>query len=290
MSIYVECTGSKGKKNTGAKEQCIEGIMIRPALAVPGFQFDTIADAKDLAKWNEAVAAKQLFPLYDVEELTTANTEDTFFEGRSKQYKTATGKKITTFTSILGLCSHSALKSFSGSEMKLFEFTEDGAIKGVNTLTGGVTGQSVTLNVAKRLDATADRPPSTLVTINYSDYNEFEDDGVIIRPDWRASELFGIFDATLAQVSASSTVIKLTVGIGCGGSDEMLETLVLANFIVRNLSGVIQTVTFTAADSDGVYTLTGTGFATGYTVELNGVVTQTGLSYESPEKLSITVS
>jgi len=291
MSIYVQCKGkNQDKKNTGAKDQCIEGLMIRTAVAVPGFKFDSKDDALDLDKWNEAVAAKQLFPLYDAEEVTTANTEPTYFEGRSRQYLTAEGKKITTFTSILGLCSHSALKSFGNTELKLFEFTEDGAIKGVNTDDGGVTGQSVTLTVGKRLDATADRPPSTLVTINYLDSDEFEDDGFVGRPTWRAADLYGIFDATLTQVSASATVIKLTVGVGCAGTDELIETLVLANFVVKNLTGVTQTVTFTAPDPDGVYTLTGTAFASGFTVELAGVVTVGDMSYESPEPLVIVVT
>jgi len=291
MSIYVQCKGkNQDKKNTGAKDQCIEGLMIRTAVAVPGFKFDSKDDALDLDKWNEAVAAKQLFPLYDAEEVTTANTEPTYFEGRSRQYLTAEGKKITTFTSILGLCSHSALKSFGNTELKLFEFTEDGAIKGVNTDDGGVTGQSVTLTVGKRLDATADRPPSTLVTINYLDSDEFEDDGFVGRPTWRAADLYGIFDATLTQVSASATVIRLTVGVGCAGTDELIETLVLADFVVKNASGVNQIVTFTAPDANGVYTLTGTAFASGFTVELVGVVTVGDMSYESPEPLVIVVT
>jgi hypothetical protein len=291
MGIFVQCKGkNQDKKNTGAKDQCIEGLMIRTAVAIPGFKFDSREDVLDLDKWNEAVAAKQLFPLYDAEEVTTANTEPTYFEGRSRQYLTAEGKKITTFTSILGLCSHSALKSFGNTELKLFEFTEDGAIKGVNTDDGGVTGQSVTLTVGPRLDATADRPPSTLVNINYLDKDEFEDNGYVGRPSWRASELYGIFDATLTQVSASATVIRLTVGVGCAGTDELIETLVLANFVVKDLAGDVVVVTLTAADPDGIYTLTGTAFASGFTVSLAGVVTEGDMSYESPEPLVIVVT
>lgn len=291
MGIFVKCKGkNQDKKNTGAKEQCIEGIMIRTAVGIPGFKFDSREDAEDLDKWNEAVAAKNIFPLFEAEEVTTANTEPTYFEGRRRQYLTAEGKKVTTYTSILGLCSHNALKSFGDTPLQLFEFTEDGAIKGVNTDDGGVKGQSITLNVGPRLDATADRPPSTLVTINYLNKNEFEDNGWIGRPTWNESELFGIFDVTLSQVSASATVIKLTAGVGCSGSDELVETFVLANFVVRNLSGVIQVVTFTAPDANGVYTLTGTGLASGFTVELVDVVTVGDISYETPEPLVLVVT
>lgn len=291
MGVYQECgTSAKGKANTGAKEQCLEGIMTLPVLTLPDFKFDSLEDAKDITKWEEAIANKQMWPLYSPEEITTANTEDTFFEGRTKQYLTAKGKKITTYTAILGLCSHSALTTFSGLDLRQFEFTEDGKVKGVIDEDGKVYGQSVTLTVAKRLDATADRPPSTLVTINYNDYTELEQDGAIFIPGFRSSELFGIFDVHMTQVSASATSIRLTVANGCAGGGDNILSFVLANFIVRNLAGVVQTVTFTAPDANGVYTLTGTGFATGFTVELDGVVTVGGLSYESPEPLVITVT
>ncbi len=292
MAVYQECVGESGAlKNTGAKEQCLEGILIKAVLAVPGFTFASITAAKTKATWDAAIAAKNIFPLYDVEELTSANTEDTFFEGRTKQYRTASGKKVSTFTSMLGLCSHSALKSFHNKEMQMFEFTEDGAIKGVNAEDGKIKGQDVVLNIGKRLDATADRPPSTLITVSYKDANQLEDDGAILRPGtWSAADLFGIFDIDLLQVSASSTIIKLTASDGCAGGGENVTSFEDADFVIRDLSGTIVTHTFTEADADGVYTLTGTGFADGYTVELDGVITQTGLSFETPEPLVLVVT
>jgi hypothetical protein len=292
MSVYQECKGSGGEsKNTGAKEQCLEGLFIKPALAIPGFTFASATAAKDKANWDTAIAEKKIIPLYDVEELASANTEDTFFEGRTRQYRTASGKKVSTFSSFLGLCSHVALKSYHGKEMQLFEFTEDGAIKGVINDDGTIKGQDVVLNVGKRLDATADRPPSTLVTVNYKDHNQLEDNGAILRPDgWGATDIFGIFDVNIVQVSASATVIKVKVQEGCAGGGENLTSLEDGDLVVKNLAGAVQTVSFVSADADGIYTLTGTGFASNFTVGLNGVVTQTGISYESPEPLKITVT
>lgn len=292
MAVYVECKGSNGKsKNTGATEQCLEGLFTKPAVGIPGFSFESVEDAKDKSKWDAAVAAKKIFPLYDVEELASANTEDTVFEGRTRQYITSQGKKVSTFTSFLGLCSHSALKSFHKKDMQLFEFTEDGAIKGVINADGTVKGQDVVLNVGKRLDATADRPPSTPVTINYKDYNQFEDNGTVLRPEsWGAGDLFGIFDVHLRQVSASATQIRLTTSTGCAGGDDLVTSFTLANITVRDLAGAVVTVTLVPADADGVYTLTGTNFATGFTVSLTGVVSQVGIAYESPEPLKITIT
>lgn len=290
--VYQECKNKKkAKKNTGAKEQCLEGLTIKTAVHVPGFSFESIADAKDKTKWDAAVAAKKVIPLYEVEELASANTENTVFEGRRNQYITAEGKKISTYNSFLSLCSHSALKSYHKSELGLFEFTEDGAIKGVIEDDGTVKGQAIVMNVGKRIDPLADRPASTGVTLNYKDFNEFEDDGAIFRPEgWGADDLYGIFDITINQVSATSTEIKFTATDGCSGGDEEITSFLAANIVVKDLDGATESVTFVPADSEGVYTVTGTGFATGFTIGLNGVVTQTGTSYETPEPTKIKVT
>lgn len=292
MAIYQECnSSSKGKANTGAKEQCLEGIMILPVLTEMDFKFATLEDAKDITKWEEAIAAKKMWPLYVPEEITTANTEDTYFEGKNEQYLTAEGKKITTYTSMLGLCSHAALATFRGAKMRQLEFTEDGKVKGLMNDDGEVYGQAVKLNVAKRLDPTADRPASTLVTTNYLDYKELEEDGAIFVPDFRASELYGIFDVHLQLVSATATNIKVKALDGCAGGGGAITSFVSGDFVVKNAAGAVQSVTFTAADTDGVYTLTGTAFATGYTVELDGVVTTAGgMSYEDIKPITITVT
>jgi len=290
--VYQECKNKKkAKKNTGAKEQCLEGLTIKTAVHVPGFSFESIADAKDKAKWDAAVALKKVIPLYEVEELASANTEDTVFEGRRNQFITSEGKKISSYNSFLSLCSHSALKSYHKSELGLFEFTEDGAIKGVINDDGTVKGQSIVMNVGKRIDPLADRPASTGVTLNYKDFNEFEDDGAIFRPEgWGADDLYGIFDITINQVSATSTEIKFTATDGCSGGDEEITSFLAANIVVKDLDGATESVTFVPADSEGVYTVTGTGFATGFTIGLNGVVTQTGTSYETPEPTKIKVT
>lgn len=287
--VYQECKNKKkNKKNTGAKEQCLEGLTIRTAVHIPGFSFDSVEDSKDIAIWNTAIAAKQIIPLYEVEELASANTENTVFEGRRNQYITAEGKKITTYNSFLSLCSHSALKSYHKAELGLFEFTEDGAIKGVINEDGTVKGQSIVMNVGKRIDPLADRPASTQVTLNYKDANELEDDGAILRPEgWGADDIFGIFDVTLVQVSATPTEIKFKAVTGCAGGDEEITSFLAANIIVKDDTGGTETVSFVAADSDGIYTVTGTAFADNFTVGLNDVVTQSGTSYESPEPLVI---
>lgn len=288
--MYIECSAEDSSfQNTGAVEQCLEGLTIRTAVAIPGFSFPSIEAAKTKSLWDAAIAAKQIFPLYEAEEWTSANTEDTVFEGRSRQYVTAKGKKIITYSSFLGLCSYRALRSFDKKDVQLFEFTEDKAIIGSQ---GGATikGQEVVLNIGQRLPATADRPPSALVTINYKDRDDLELNGAILRPDWNHIELQGIFDVTLEQVSAASDSIKFKAVTGCAGGDTNLLSLEAADVELLDASGDVHASSFVAADADGVYELTGTGFADDFTLGLVGVITKPAGSYESPSVLVIEVT
>lgn len=86
---YVECGSKKTSyKNTGAKKQCTLKKTVRYAVAVKGFSFDSIADAKDKAKWDAAVKDKKLFPLYDAEEYAIADTEAAYWEGENTRLET----------------------------------------------------------------------------------------------------------------------------------------------------------------------------------------------------------
>lgn len=289
--VYHECkTGESGLKNTGAKEQCLVGVTVRYAVGKPGFTFPNVAGVKSKTAWDTAVAAKNIFPLYDVNEFAIADTEATFYEGKVKRYETGRAKKIRTFRTIVGSCSYYALSTFNEKEMEVYEFTEDGYIKAVKTSTGTIKGQKAKINVGRLQDAIDGTPQSAVITINYSDFNEYEQNGAnILTEDWSYTDLYGIFDVAINIVSASSTQIKFKVIEGCAGGGESVTTLESTDVIVKNASGAIQTVSFVTADTDGVYTVTGTGFATDFTVSLNGVVNSAGNSYEAIEPTKITV-
>ncbi len=288
---YVEC-GSKKRnhKNTGAKKQCILKKTIRYAVAVKGFSFDSIEAAKDKASWDAAVKAKKLFPLYDAEEYAIADTEAAYWEGENTRLETTAAKKIRTFRSVLGLCSYNALKSFDGQEMQAFEFTTDPGIKAVLTEDGKVKGQTVVLNVGRLQDSTAEMPQNATTTVNYKDFNEREDFGADLRSEWSYLELYGIFDAFINIVSASATDIKFKVLSGCGSGDDLVTEFKSSDVEVRDASGAVVSVSFVEADPEGVYTVTGTGLATGYTIGLKGVVSIDDMSFETPEPTKITLT
>ncbi|QYS85411.1 hypothetical protein JJC03_09180 [Flavobacterium oreochromis] len=288
--VYHECkNGDTGLKNTGAREQCLVGVTVRYMVAIPGFSFANVDELKDLSKINQYVKEKKLYPLYDVNEYAVADKEATFYEGKTYSYETGKAKKVRTFKSVVGSCSYNALSSFNEKEMQAFEFTEDGYIKAVITADKKIKGQTIKLNVGRLQDAVDGTPQSTLVTVNYKDFKEYEQNGANVLIDYSYSDVYGIFDVTLLQVSASATEIKFKVKEGCAGGGTSVTTLTASDIVVRNTAGAIQSVSFVTATSDGVYTLTGTTFTTGYTVSLNNVVASAGNNYEALEKLKVTV-
>ena len=288
-NLIVECSkAEQSQKNTGADEQCLEGVVIRHALATTEQEFETVAAAKTLSQWKTQIASKDIIPLFEIEELAVADTEDTFFEGREKRYKTATGKKIRTFNCFLGLCSHNALKSYNGKKMRIYEFTDAQEIKGTTPDGTKVRGQLVTIEVGKRVDAMPDKPAYTPVTLTYADYNEFEDSGVILKPTWSQIEIQGIFDVTLTLVSATASSIKFTADTGCAGGDNKVTSFENADITVKTALGAAVTHSFVAADANGVYELTSSAaFANGNVIDLNGVVQQTEATYESVGALTV---
>lgn len=290
-------TTDKKPKNTGhSGAQCLEGVMERVAVAKKGFSFDSVEDFKDKAKWLEAIENKDIVPLFDAFVVTPANTEATNYTAGSFKYQTSPAVKVTTFESYLGFCSHAALKSYAKSEYtQVFEFNNDGSIVGVDAGPGTgqarkVKGQELSdLNVGIRTVATAEKPAFSLVTLTYDDYNELEDNAVVVKPTWRHADIDGIYDVELTQVgTASATSIKFSATRDCGKTK--VTTFVAADIIVRDPDGGVETVTFVAADADGVYTVTGTGFTTGTTVEVDGVVAVSEVLYEGVEVLTVTVT
>ncbi|WP_448607162.1 hypothetical protein [Paenimyroides ceti] len=288
MGTYVEChKDEKGYKNTGAKEQCLLKPTVRYAVSPNKHEFESIESIKTLADWKTAVKNKNIYPLYDAESLANANTEAAFWEGVRSRIKNVDEKKIVTFQSIVSLCSYEALKRFDNKEVTIFEFTTDPGIKAVMGADGKVKGQTVTLNIGRLIDSTSELPQNATITVNYKDYNEREDNGMDLRTDWSDIELNGIFDVTLVQTSASATEIKFKAYAGCAGGSEQINAIEDAQIEVRDAAGALVTTSFVTADDQGVYTLTGTGFATGYTVQTVGVVTIDDENYETPQPLKI---
>lgn len=291
MTHLEICGGGETKpKNTGFKDQCIESKLNIPIIS-NGYQFQSISSFKTVADWKDAIQAKHLVPLFPVFELTDASTEDTKFESGSFSKITAKGVEKITFECYLSVCAYAALKSYenSGQYAELFEYNEDGDYSGIFASDEiRIKGRKITSIKVTRIRATKDKVPYVKGEITFADKDDVLN-AVIVKSNLSESDLLGIFDVQLIQESASATEIKFKASAGCSGGGALVTSFVATNVVKRSAAGAIQEVSFVPADANGVYTLTGTGFATGDTVSLNGVVAQTTIMYESPDPLIITI-
>lgn len=289
MAIYVECAEDAQGRNTGALSQCLDGITVKFVLAPLGTQqFDTKILAKSLAEWKTQIADKLLIPLYDVENLAIADVEPTYEETRKEKLKITNGKKVTTLEYKLGMCSHNALTSYDGKKMQVYEITEDNELVAISKDGTIVNGQTVLVEVGMYKRTVKDKKNYTPVTLSYLDYKELEQNGVKLQLPFGESDVLGIFDAQIVQVSASATNVKFQVLAGCDQTP--VKGLVDGDFTFKTALGVDVVHTFVSADADGIYTFTGTGFVTGNIINTDGVVSTTEFSVEAIAPLSITVT
>lgn len=288
MAIYVECAEDAQGKNTGAVSQCLDGIVVKYVLAPIGMQkFDTKTLAKSLVEWKEQIADKLLIPLYDVENLAIADVDPTYEETRKEKLKITDGKKVRTFEFKLGMCSHNALTSYDGKKMQVYEITEDNELIAISKDSITVNGQTVLVEVGMYKDTVKDKKNYTPVTLSYLDFREKEQNGVKLQLPFGESDVLGVFDGELVQVSSSATSLKFKILAGCEHTP--VKGLLDGDFTYKTTLGVDVAHTFVPSDSEGIYELTGTGFVAGNVLNTNGVVSTTEFAVEAVKPLITTI-
>lgn len=263
--IYIDiCGGTKVVKNTGANEQCLYAATVGYALAKENFAFANIAAFKTQAAWDAARLAKDVAIMFSVEASELANTEASFYESRTVKFRNKRARKGVNFTHHLGLCSHSALESYEGSEYsRIFEFTADGNIKGILQDDGTVKGQKMSDFTVGQIEEPVIEgdPQKTVVQIAYQNYRQFQNNGAIVEPDFDVEDYTGVFDATITVVgSPSATELVVRVTAGCNG-DIPVEGLVIGDFSLG--AQTPDSVSAGAGDDANLYTFVDTDLTTG---------------------------
>ena len=287
MSIINEACGSTATtvKNIGARVQCFEGLLKTGWLAKETFSFASVAEAKTRAAAITAISGKNLGVLPYVADIQPANTEptfkDTLYNGKYELTKAIVGDTIRIDTSV---CTQEALKTYAkAGYSRMFQLTDSNELLCDVQADGTVKGRRMSsFLVGLRNGRTTGDLPFTNLTINYED-ESFS----VLKTDSDLTELEGILDVVIKEVSASTTSVKFTVETDCGGS--LVTNLTSSDVTFLDSSGDPQAGTFVVADGDGVYEYTGTGFESNSTISLDGVVVQGEVYYESPTPLTITV-
>lgn len=291
--INDNCGSTTSKKVTGADKQCLTKPTVAYALAKEDQSFADAAAFRSKTAWDTAKEAKDIVVMYSVDKSELANVEPTFYEGRVTRYKTKEARKGLRVTHLLGYCSHGALLTYEESEYtRVYEFTEDGQIKGVEQSDGTIKGQELSnfiVGIVNEPVIEGD-PQNCVVEMVYADPNEMSNNGAVVTPDFSVLKYKGIYPATLAVVgSPSATELVVRATYGCDGKP--LTGMDINDFIVLTAAGASQTpdsVSAGSGDDANLYTFVDTDLATG-TIATN-VVTQTLAMFETEEAVSFTVS
>lgn len=275
---------SSQPKNMGGKKQCSEAPVKTVTLVVGEQSFANEAAMDVDATVKTEIETKKLVPMATITGLELANTEAVKKEGR---YETTTTKDAVAgvkYRFDLSMCTYEALLSYKDKVERIYESTNDKEVFADVQADGVVKGRPITsMDIGIRNQATDDDTPYVDVTFTFE--SPLHD---ILKPAVDFTKLEGVFDTQISLVGApTATSIKFKVESDCTG--RAVKSWEDGDVVLKDNTGGVHSIdAFVAPDADGVYEITGTGFANDFTLESNGVVAKTEAMYETPEPLTIT--
>lgn len=283
MSVYINEIGGDAavaQVNTGGKSQFIPKAVVEIILAKETQSFTDLATAKLEASWDSAKESKGIVPLYKVEELAAANSEESKFEGRFADVILKEAVKGSSYNMLLDDKSYAALKSYDESEYtRIYRVCEDGTIHCEAQDDGSIKGEPLSsINVGQLLETDLSKPQNASVEIKFKDYIKST-----IKPAFAIEDYEGIYDVVLEVVGTPTATVLVLKAISYD-SNSAIGSFVVADFTTEN--GSLDSVGYDSATEE--YTFVCTGLASG-DVSLDGVVVQTGIMYEAVAALAITI-
>lgn len=288
---FIEiCPEDEGLRNTGIDCDCLETPLKIPVLS-DGFKFPSIADFKNRNSWRDAIAAKNLVPLFEAYELADASTADKKFETGNFSRTVEKGVEKITFEFMASDAVYNALKGYENNSKydEIFEFNQGDDYSGVFDVDGvQVKGRKIKSISFTKVRALAAKVPHIKCEIVYKDKDDVRS-SVRVKSELTEDDLFGIVDVNLVLVSQTVDDVFVQVTTGCS-NDTFVNSLTIDNFLITNQDGDVVSFTLVPVNSNNAYQLVFDAPATQndvYTITTNGVVVQTDIMYEGN---SITVN
>jgi hypothetical protein len=301
MAVQAICTSTIGNLGTmcnkGNNQKALTGLI----LTTGSFSFATLADFADQTKYEEAVKAKQIFPLMGFKEYDNNSEETQYYESPlGDMIKLRDGKNKYLFRFHLDLNTHKELQKFSNSDLRYFLVDAGNTIYGFSNDGTTVKGFSISnFEAEKQMRATADAPAWSPVSIVEQNSSEWDQNGIQVTPNWIAEDLGALANVLLVTSGTpSATEIIVEVGYPTGAVDStgVLENVPVlgidqADFIFKKASdGSAQVPTGMTDNSNGTYTFQFAALETG-TVDLTepSLMVSTGLLIEAIGPASYTI-
>lgn len=275
-------TGRSGKAQAGAEQELF--------WSPNDFSFASKTAALDIANWNTAVAAGDLYYIGVIEEFDASDSEATYYESANGnlRLKTAEAKRIRQYRLVECSCTHAALLSFNGQNGRLFMRTSRSYLKG---RMNGVTVEGFKTNqfdVGLLTAATTDSPSFTPIDVTFAtpiddDIDVFED-----KIDFEFSQVDQVFNAEISAsgVSSNGTTLSFTLKAEKDCSGVALAGVTEPTLIVKDVNGNTLVKTVTPAGAN--YTVDVTTALTAVAVSFDGIKSVGGVLYASDE-IDVTV-
>jgi len=300
QSYTVDC--DKFTKNTGTNKLCPDISTIAGYIVCP---YNYSIATKDLAKlaatWEAAIQAEKanrIYPFPPVFNFEDQSEELVLQEGTTSTIFVREGKIRFEFQHASGRYKHEALRSHSLQDVSVYLIDQNNRIHG--TTKDGITFDAQNLEqfiIDKLKINNGTEGTITSVTMVFSDSGKWQDKPAVLDTrdaDFNPLSLEGLTDVYLAETGVSTgSAVKIEAEVWHSGIKvNGLSTTVGEDFIVKNASGVTQTVTTIADEGDGVYLFsfsTPLGQGT-YTFDLVPSDTMATKGYEAREPATVIIS
>ena len=279
----VNIADSGNLKGTGRKGKAQAGAVKEVFWASEDFSFASKGAAVDIANWNTAVAAGDLYYLGVVEEFDANDTEPTFYESPNGDYriKTADAKRIRQYRFIESSGTHASLTSFNGKNGRLFFLTSREYLQGRMSGTAVQGFKTSQFDVELLTAATSDAPAFTPVNVTFDDpigddQNVFED-----KIDFSFADVDQIYSVELrASGVTSGASLDFTLDVLEEFSDVPISGVSTSNLVAKSLDGTTLTIASATASGDQ-YDVSVTTTDSAITLQLDGVQLIGGILYSS---------
>ena len=227
---------------------------------------NTAADFLLEATWINDVQNEKVFPLHYMKNFEDLSTEAAYYDypdGSRKRMDQGRYRFAAHFD--LNECIKKQLVNFRGNQDGIYMVYGD-VIRG-RTIDSGVNIVPIRLsdvNIEKETLPGMDAPGMVRVVIDLEDHKDLNEYDYSREMTWDVSDLDGLTEVTITQVTASATTLVVDVTANCGGDTKPITGLgtEITDWEMSDGDGTITGVT-ESTTVNGRYTLTGTAFATG---------------------------
>lgn len=244
-------------------------------LTRPDFEFATFSAFALQASWLTGIVDGKVFPVQGVKDEENMDFEDSVTDTPSgDKVFNFEGRRGKRFKLLLPLELHKILRTYDRKNFKIFYLDRNNNIRGTTPDGTKVTGFSLSyFRIPKQQSPYPENPAFSFVELQEADINEWDTDGVYVRPTWLGSRVKGVLPVVTTSSTVASFIFTTAVSyvdnsaLTSAGANTTaaISGLVVGNFKVINESGVIVTPesVVESTTTPGTYTVTTAAMVSG---------------------------